>query len=85
MKSLKLFLVTAITVFGFSCSNKTTNQPEQVSETVGSVLPFPEPPSASTYGQSIFESEHKRRQSVSQLPADAPNIVIVLMDDVGFG
>lgn len=51
----------------------------------GSILPFPEPPSASTYGESIFESKHVRREHPSHLPQDAPNIVIVLMDDVGFG
>ncbi len=52
---------------------------------IGAVLPFPEPPSASTYGQTIYESAHKRREHPSHLPANAPNIVIVLMDDVGFG
>jgi arylsulfatase len=51
----------------------------------GEVLPFSEPPSASTYGESILDSKHVRREHPSHLPADVPNIVIVLMDDVGFG
>ncbi|KAF4531385.1 hypothetical protein B566_EDAN019521, partial [Ephemera danica] len=31
------------------------------------------------------ELKHQRRQAENHLPKDAPNIVIVLMDDVGFG
>jgi len=51
----------------------------------GSVLPFPPTPSASTAGYTLAESTHQRRVEASQLPADAPNIVIILLDDVGFG
>jgi arylsulfatase A-like enzyme len=51
----------------------------------GSVLPFPAVPSASTAGYTLAESTHKRREELSPLPADAPNILIVLLDDVGFG
>lgn len=51
----------------------------------GSVLPFPRTPSASTAGFTLAESTHKRRQEPRRLPEDAPNILIVLLDDVGFG
>ncbi len=51
----------------------------------GEVLPFPPVPSASTAGESLTESKHVRRAQPDHLPKDAPNIVIVLMDDVGFG
>ena len=51
----------------------------------GSVLPFPPTPSASTAGFTLAESTHQRREEVRRLPADAPNILIVLLDDVGFG
>lgn len=51
----------------------------------GSMLPFPPMPSASTVGSTLQESTHKRRVEKSHLPEDAPNILIVLLDDVGFG
>jgi arylsulfatase len=51
----------------------------------GSVLPFPPVPSASVAGPKLASSVHKRREQSNHLPADAPNILIILMDDVGFG
>jgi len=51
----------------------------------GSVLPFPNPPSASIAGETLQESVHKRRTYPPHLGKDAPNIVIILIDDVGFG
>ena len=51
----------------------------------GSVLPFPPTPSASIAGVTLQQSKHKRRVEKSRLPKDAPNILIVLLDDVGFG
>ncbi len=51
----------------------------------GSVLPFPPVPTASTAGPTLQESIHVRRAEPNHLPADAPNILIVLLDDVGFG
>lgn len=51
----------------------------------GTVLPFPPTPSASVAGPTLQESKHQRRVEPDRLPRDAPNIVIVLLDDVGFG
>ena len=50
----------------------------------GSVLPFPEPPSASTTGKTLADSKHQWRVAENHLPADAPNIVIFMTDDAGF-
>ena len=58
---------------------------QQVKDAVGSVLPFPPVPTASTAGPTLQESKHVRRAEANHLPADAPNILIVLLDDVGFG
>ena len=51
----------------------------------GSVLPFPMSPSASTAGQTLQQSVHKRRVEPDRLTKDAPNVLIVLIDDAGFG
>src|SRR5687767_8241336 len=51
----------------------------------GSVLPFPPPPSASVAKRTMQESTHHRRKEPRRLPADAPNVLIVLLDDVGPG
>lgn len=51
----------------------------------GSVLPFPEPPTASVTGKTLAESSHKWREAPNRLPEDAPNIVIFMTDDAGFG
>ncbi len=48
-------------------------------------LPFKKAPSASETGITLAESEHKWRQEPNRLPEDAPNIVIFLTDDTGFG
>jgi hypothetical protein len=39
------------------------------------VLPFPEPPSASTTGKTLADSEHHWRKTPRRVPANAPNIV----------
>ena len=51
----------------------------------GSVLPFPPTPSASVAAPTLQASKHQRRVETSHLPKGAPNILIVLLDDVGFG
>src|SRR5258706_13372948 len=44
-------------------------------------LPFPPTPSASIAGRTMQESVYKRRVEPRRLPADSPNILIVLIDD----
>ncbi len=51
----------------------------------GSILPFPPVPSASIAGPTLQESKHQRRLEPNHLPPGAPNVLIVLLDDVGFG
>ncbi|QYF73975.1 arylsulfatase [Cryobacterium sp. PAMC25264] len=48
-------------------------------------LPFPPTPSASTAGRTMQESVYGQRVTPPRLPADAPNILIVLIDDAGPG
>jgi arylsulfatase A-like enzyme len=49
------------------------------------VLPFPPKPSGSIAGRTMQESTYSPLPAVSHLPKDAPNILIVLIDDVGPG
>ena len=49
------------------------------------ILPFPPAPSGSQAGVTIESSTYKKRVEPKRLPADAPNILIILMDDVGPG
>ncbi|ABE39746.1 sulfatase [Rhodopseudomonas palustris BisB5] len=51
----------------------------------GSVLPFPGSPSASIAAPRLQDSKHVRRVEPSHLRKDAPNVLIILLDDVGFG
>jgi arylsulfatase A-like enzyme len=47
------------------------------------VLPFPPKPSGSTAGPTMKDSTYSPLPAVSHLPPGAPNILIVLIDDVG--
>ena len=51
----------------------------------GSVLPFPPVPSASKAAPRLQDSVHKRRAQPEHLRPGAPNVLIILLDDVGFG
>ena len=46
-------------------------------------MPFPPTPSASIAGRTMQESVYQRRTVERHLPPDAPNILIVLIDDAG--
>ena len=49
------------------------------------VLPFPDPPSGGEVGKTMQDSRHQWRQPSRHLPEDAPNILIIMLDDAGFG
>jgi len=57
----------------------------QTTATAGDVLPFPSPPMGGKVGPTLQQSVHKWRVEPRHLPADAPNILIVMLDDAGFG
>ena len=50
----------------------------------GSVLPFPPVPSASVAAPRLQDSKHQRRAQPQHLKPGAPNVLIILLDDVGF-
>jgi hypothetical protein len=51
----------------------------------GEVLPFPPTPSGSIAGRTMQESVYDPRPAPRRLPPNAPNILIVLIDDAGPG
>ena len=51
----------------------------------GAVLPFPATPSASVAGATVQDSKMTWRKEPERLKPGAPNVLIVLIDDVGFG
>ena len=53
--------------------------------TAQEILPFPPKPSGSIAGRTMQELSTARSLQKRRLPADAPNILIILIDDVGPG
>lgn len=47
------------------------------------VLPFPAQPSGSTAGPTIAESTYAPNAPATYLPDDAPNVLVIMLDDVG--
>ena len=80
-----------ITVFGLiillaGCNNQNQSGENEVDlKQDRSILPFPLVPSTSQTGRTLAESKLAPWPKTSHLPKDAPNILIVLIDDVGFG
>jgi arylsulfatase A-like enzyme len=70
-------------LFAFSAVSQAAA--ESVRPADGSVLPFASAPSGSMAAPRLQDSSHQRRAEPNHLPKDAPNIVIILLDDVGFG
>ncbi len=84
MKTLKTFWAV-IGFFGLFACQSPDKQPATQNNDSGNILPFVSAPSASIAGQTLADSKHTRRTQPGHLRKDAPNIIIVLMDDVGFG
>ena len=51
----------------------------------GAELPFPGVPTSSKAGPTLQTSTHQRRAQPNHLAKDAPNVLIILIDDVGYG
>ncbi|MBP6186127.1 MAG: sulfatase-like hydrolase/transferase, partial [Saprospiraceae bacterium] len=86
MKNNILSSLLLLTLFwGCKGEEHKTSIVSNAGDYVGAVLPFPSVPSASVTSETLAESKHIRRAEPDHLPKDAPNILIVLMDDVGFG
>ena len=82
--SLSIVIMVLIGAFGAVARIQTGGTGVE-NPTIGSKLPFPTTPSASVAGETIRESTMTWRKEPERLKAGAPNVLIVLLDDVGFG
>lgn len=80
MSCHKLLIFLFFYAFALSAYAQSPAAPDD-----GSVLPFPPQPMAGTAAQRLQDSTMQWPDPVRRLPRDAPNILIVLLDDVGFG
>ncbi|NJO71569.1 MAG: sulfatase-like hydrolase/transferase, partial [Oscillatoriales cyanobacterium RM1_1_9] len=71
-----LIVIAVLTLPAVSMAQQVTN---------GAVLPFPVVPSASVAKPTLQDSTMTRRSQPDHLSADTPNILIIMMDDIGFG
>jgi arylsulfatase A-like enzyme len=73
------YLIAFAVVSFFACNSDAAPQDD------GSVLPFPHPALESVAKPRLQDSKMKWPTPKRRLPDDAPNILIVLLDDIGFG
>ena len=78
-------ILRASTVLLTATLASTTTVFAQTAPNDGSVLPFPPAPMAGKAAARLQDSTMQWPVEPQRLPAGAPNILIVLLDDVGFG
>ena len=80
-------MVGVVAVLAAGCGGPVPAPAPQSAQTdlgpAGAVLPFPPTPSASVAGLTMAESTYKKRVEPKHLADGAPNILVILMDDVG--
>ncbi|MDW3224929.1 MAG: arylsulfatase [Paracoccaceae bacterium] len=79
-----LTLVSALMLFGTQLACPALAQSSERPED-GTILPFPSEPMAGVAERRLQDSTMIWPDPMQRLPEDAPNILIVLLDDVGFG
>ncbi len=80
----KYAIVSASALF-MSMNAPSAQREPGAAATDGSTLPFPRAPSASVAAPRLQDSKHVRRVEQTHLRNDAPNVLVILLDDVGFG
>jgi len=73
-------ILCSILGLGIELGTATAQTPDD-----GSILPFPPPRSTSLAASSMQDSKYNPQPEKRRLPADVPNILIVLIDDAGPG
>jgi arylsulfatase A-like enzyme len=75
---MKLHALLTILAFALNAWTGSTVHAQEI-------LPFPPVPSGSTAGLTIQDSTYKKRVEPKRLAEGAPNILVILMDDLGPG
>ena len=75
----------AIVSFAFLCGCASPRQPLQTADGIDrTVLPIPDPPFKGKIGQTYKDSVPEKLKLITP-PAGAPNVLIILLDDAGYG
>jgi arylsulfatase A-like enzyme len=85
MKTLRRSSLVVLLCLGAGFSLLGAAAEKSTSRADGSVLPFPPVSTASIAKPRLQDSVHKRRAEPQHLKPGAPNVLIILLDDVGFG
>jgi len=85
VKSRQLWIAMILSCLGAGAFVPAASSATSGAPADGSVLPFPPIPSASIAKPRLQDSVHKRRDQPQHLKPGAPNVLIILLDDVGFG
>ena len=82
---LKSLAILSLIVGLTSCSDRQEPVAPQAPLKAGEVLPFPPTPTASIAKRRLQDSTQKSRTEPQRLAEDSPNVLIILIDDCGFG
>src|SRR5262245_21748749 len=85
MRQLRKPLAAASFAASLSLASPNIAFSQSVPASDGSVLPFPPKASSSIAGATLQESKLMPFPADNRLPKGAPNILIIMLDDVGFG
>ncbi|WP_215225774.1 arylsulfatase [Echinicola shivajiensis] len=82
---MKIFLIFTLALLLISCNQeKGDSNDGKESDKQGKVLPYPEQAFNGKIGKSFEDSEEDYPQPF-EAPEGAPNVIVILLDDVGFG
>ncbi|MGD8414408.1 MAG: arylsulfatase, partial [Candidatus Latescibacterota bacterium] len=82
---LRLGIILLMAVFAAAgCQQQGNGDTIKSASTGEEVLPHPEPPFAGTIGKTVAESKPDYPKPV-KAPAGAPNVLLILTDDTGYG
>ena len=83
LKKIDIFLIGVLVVSLVVVFFITFQKPKEIKETSGDSLPFPPKKSGSKAGPTMQKSTYSPLPEEKHLSGKAPNVLVILMDDVG--